>query len=75
MQLYILRSAGRKLYKLLPAADDVYLAAILAYPYGQWRSPIALTAEAPVYNVFKEVAHAPLLYGLRQPVYAPVVLY
>ena len=74
MQLYVFRRAGRKLAKLLAAAYNVNMTAVLAYPNRQRSAPVTFAAESPVYNVFKEVAHAAVLYGLGQPVYALIVL-
>ena len=74
MQLNVLIAAG-KLRELLTAANDVYLAALVAYPYGQGGAPVALAGDAPVYYVLQEVAHAAFLDGFGDPVDAAVVVY
>ena len=74
MQLDVFVAAG-KLGELLTAADDVYLAALVAYPYGQGGAPVALPGDAPVYYVLQEVAHAAFLDGFGDPVDTAVVVY
>ena len=75
VELQVLRGAGGQLAQFLPAADHMDVAAILAHPYGQGGAPIALPADAPIDDVFQEVAHAAFLDGLGDPVDAPVVFH
>ena len=56
------------LFQFRLAADDVYLAALFAYPNGQRRTPVAVAREPPVDDVFEEVAHAPRFDGFGHPV-------
>ena len=54
-------------------ADDVYFAAVGTYPNGQRRAPISFTRQAPIDDVFEEVAHASRPYAGRNPIDGRVV--
>ena len=75
MELQVLRGAGGQLTQLLAAADHMDVAAILAHPHRQGGAPITLPADAPIDDVFQEVAHAAFLDGLGDPIDAPVVFH
>lgn len=55
------------------AAHDMVMSAIRAHPHGQGSSPIALPADAPVDNVFKEITHAAFADGFGNPIYLFIV--
>lgn len=49
-------------------ADDVNLAALVAHPNRQRSAPVSFTRNAPIYDVFKEIAHTTVFDGLGHPV-------
>ena len=67
VQLDVARNAAL-FFEFRLAADDVHLAALFAYPNGQRGAPIAVAREAPVDDVFEEVAHAPRFDRFGHPV-------
>ncbi|MPN47743.1 hypothetical protein SDC9_195347 [bioreactor metagenome] len=71
MQLDIGRNVGVESHELLTRADHVDMPAF-AHPNRQRRAPVALTRDAPVDDVFEEIAHAAFLDRLRNPVDAAV---
>ena len=67
VQFEVVRHIMPQFFQFLARADDVRVAA-LAHPHGQRRAPVALAGEAPVDDVFEEVAHAAFLDVVRHPV-------
>ena len=59
--------------KLFSASDDVSFPALVAYPDRKRRTPISFSTEAPVDDVFQEVAETAVLDGRRHPVDGVVV--
>ena len=61
-----------KLRQLLPAAHTVLIAA-LAFPDIQRSSPVPVTGDGPVLNIFQPVAESSFADGIRDPVHSIVV--
>ena len=55
-------------FEFLFGADDMDLAALVAHPDGQRSAPIAFAGDAPVYDIFEEVAHPARADGGGHPV-------
>ena len=54
--------------KFFAAADDVFMSALVANPDGKRRAPVTFAADAPVDDVFDEVAHTSRRDCRRHPV-------
>ena len=72
VQLDVTHGRGGHLTQLLAGADHMDVP-LLADPDGQRRAPVALAGQAPVHDVFKEVAHAAFLDVVGHPVDGAVV--
>src|SRR5699024_8935859 len=68
--LGILVAASLK--KFLTAADGFHMAA-LAFPYVERCSPVTVSADSPVLNIFQPVAEAAFSDTLRDPVDGVVI--
>ena len=60
------------LKEFLAAADGFHMAAF-AFPYVKWRSPVTVTADSPVLNVFQPVAETAFTDAFRDPVDSIVI--
>ena len=72
MQLNIFRTVRRHLSQLCNTAYRVAMTT-LAFPDIQRRTPVTVTADAPVLNIFQPVAEAALANAFRDPVDSVVV--
>ena len=67
-----IRIAGT-LSQLGTASDGFLTSAVLTLPDVEWCSPVTVTGDTPVLNIFKPVSETSLTDGLRNPVYGLVV--
>ena len=54
-------------------ASDTFLVSALTFPDVEWCSPITVTGDRPVLNVFQPVAETSAADGFRDPVYGVIV--
>ena len=72
MQFDVFRAVWRHFFQFCNAADGVFMTAF-TFPDVQWCTPVSVTGDTPVLNIFQPVAKTAFADGLWNPVDCIVV--